>query len=255
MIGGLSSSVGIKPPKRRSRPKGEKALNFDGTDDYVEISDFTYATTGDFTISFWVNRNTSWDENNTGLFAQSANKSNTFYIGTLLTGVNSGRLALFAAVGGSNTIDLRTTDHDMSTNTWYHVAAVVDRSSASNSKFYIDGEPVSMNTQTIADTTTSIDQSANMRIGNNSASASYFRAAFKDFMIHSAALSQKHIKKIFQHKGRKRLLSTPQIKNNLELYLPLGDGTEAGSGSTVYDMSGNGRNGTITGAQFLNWVY
>ena len=255
MIGGLSSSVGIKPPKRRSRPKGKKALNFDGTNDYVEISDFTYATTGDFTISFWVNRNVSWDENNTNLFAQSVNKNNTVYVGTTTIGASTGALVLFVAVGGSVIITLQTSNHGMSTNNWYHVAAVVDRSSASNSKFYIDGEPVSMSTQTIADTTTSIDLGANLRIANNAASSGYFRGVFKDFMIHSAALSQKHIKKIFQHKGRKRLLSTPHIKNNLELYFPRGDGTEAGSGSTVYDMSGNGRNGTINGATFFNWVY
>ena len=253
MIGGLSSSVGVKPPKRRSRPKGEKALNFDGTDDYLEISDFTYATTGDFTISFWVTRNTSWDENNNNLFGQSTDKNNTIYMGT--TANSTGLLVLQAVVGGSDIILLKTDAHGMSTNTWYHVAVVVDRSSASNSKFYIDGEPVSMNTQTIADTTTSIDKNAALRIGNNTGASVYFRAGLKDFMIHSAALSQKHIKKIFQHKGRKRLLSTPQIKNNLELYLPLGDGTEAGSGSTVYDMSGNGRNGTITSATFFNWVY
>jgi len=253
MIGGLSSSVGIKPPKRRSRPKGKKALSFDGTNDYVEISDFTYATTGDFTISFWVNRVASWDTNSANVFAQASNKNNLVYIGTTAGG--TGCLELGVVVGGSTVIELLTGNHGMSTSTWYHVAAVVDRSSASDSKFYIDGEPVSMTTQTISNTTTSIDQNANLRIANNAGASGYFRAGFKDFMIHSAALSQKHIKKIFQHKGRKRLLSTPHIKNNLELYLPLGDGTEAGSGSTVYDMSGNGRNGTINGATFFNWLY
>ena len=110
-----------------------------------------------------------------------------------------------------------------------------------------------MNTQTIADTTTSIDQNADLRIGNNAGASIYFRAGFKDFMIHSAALSQKHIKKIYQHKGKKRLLSIGRLKDNLELYLPLGDGTEAGSGTTVYDMSGNGRSGTrYNGATYIS---
>jgi hypothetical protein len=148
---------------------------------------------------------------------------------------------------------IETNDHGMEEDKWYHLAFVVDRSSASDSKIYIDGEPVGMNTQTISNTTTNVDINANMRIASNSASGGPFDADYKDFMIHSAALSQKHIKKIYQHKGKKRLLSIGRLKDNLELYLPLGDGTEAGSGTTVYDMSGNGRNGTLTnGATYIS---
>jgi len=250
MLGGLSNTTGVKAPKLRSRPKGEYAVRCDGTDDYVEISDFVYATTGDFTISFWIKKASSWDEATSSVFGHTQNKSNSIYIGTKHTG--TGRIFLNAAVSASTIIMIETNDHGMEEDKWYHLAFVVDRSSASDSKIYIDGEESLLVTQTISNTTTSVDINGNMRIAANIAGG-VFDADYKDFMIHSAALSQKHIKKIYQHKGKKRLLSISRLKDNLELYLPLGDGTEAGSGTTVYDMSGNGRNGTLNnGATYIS---
>ena len=65
-------------------------------------------------------------------------------------------------------------------------------------------------------------------------------------MFYSRALGVKDISKIYNHKGRKRLLSVSQLKTNLEFYLPLGDapGDHATNSDGLLDISGNNRHGT-----------
>ena len=51
MLGGMSAAGGVKPPKKRSRPRGSTCVTFDGSNHSINVSDFTWATTGDFSIS------------------------------------------------------------------------------------------------------------------------------------------------------------------------------------------------------------
>ncbi|MEQ6121775.1 LamG-like jellyroll fold domain-containing protein [Reichenbachiella sp. MALMAid0571] len=112
------------------------ALDFDGTDDYVELFEDDLFT-GDFTLEAWVNLNDFSDYQPILTKAGTDNNSAEFNLqvqGTINGNVNFflGNGTGISAVDGNN-----TTDQDIELATWTHLAAVVDGTSI---LLYINGE-------------------------------------------------------------------------------------------------------------------
>ena len=243
MIGGISSSGGVRAPKKRSKPKGSTSVAFDGTNDNVSISDFTWATTGDFSISTWFKYTD--DDRNDGIFNQSSDRPNTisFFTDTL------DRVKFSATISNSVIINLLTDiNATPNTNRWYHVVVCVDRSSASDSKIYVDGVAVSMGIQTIADTTTSIDIASDIIVGLSG--TTYLKGRIKELTFYDKALNVREVGMIYKNQARKRFQRSKLGKHML-CHLTMGDSDDT-SGTTVTDLSGNSRDGTLTnGASFV----
>jgi flagellar capping protein FliD len=143
-----------------------KSLDFDGTDDYVEVTgsaSLNLNGSGNFTIEGWINPDTYG-----GGFARILSKSGVeIYI-------DSATEAVFATIntdGTSATVQsaassLPTTFSDK----WYHVAVTYDSSGGVNdkTKIYINGTDVT-NTGTDTVTGNVVDDLNNLYIGNDTA--------------------------------------------------------------------------------------
>lgn len=254
MIGGISSSGGVRTPKKRSKPRGSNCVRLsedNSTETRVEIANADIIGTNDFSFCFWYKRLSSLGAFTTSglnprMFAQAANKSNVAVLAVgEVSGVTGSCLDFSVIISGSTIISLESNTHGMSLDTWHHIAVVCDRSSASNSKIYVDGVALTMETQTM-DSSTDIDIGGIFTLGGNAATSGGYGGSYKDLMFYSRALGVKDILKIYNHKGRKRLLSISQLKTNLEFYLPLGDapGDHATNSDGLLDISGNNRHGT-----------
>ena len=106
---------------------GGYALDFDGSNDYVIVSNSIIPTSGDFSVSFCVNTNTlsnSYAE----VVSQGTSGQSGFYIGY----TPDGDIRL--------TDDWQTTGLSFSADGIWHYYTLVK--SSSNTKFYIDGSLV-----------------------------------------------------------------------------------------------------------------
>ena len=256
MLGGMSASGGVKAPKKRSKPKGKTCMSIsDETSGIngpsVSIQDVDIIGTNDFSFCFWYKRPSGLGAfettgENPRVFAQAADKSNAMSLAVgEVTGVTGSCFHFNVKISNSSIIVLKSNVHGMSLNTWHHIAVVCDRSSASDSKIYVDGVALTMETQTM-DSSTDIDLAGAFSLGGNAATSGSYGGSYKDWMFYSRVLELKDISKIYNYKGRQRLLSISQLKTNLEFYLPLGDvsGDHATNSNGFQDISGNNRHGT-----------
>ena len=243
MIGGISSSGGVRTPKKRSKPRGSTCVAFDGVDDTVNVSpDFTWATTGDFSVSAWFKYLD--DDRNDGIFTQAPDRTNAVLFGKNV----SDQMDFSATISGSVIIQLITAAGALpNKNQWYHVVVCVDRSSASDSKIYVDGVAATMSIQTIADTTTSINIASNITVGLFG--STHLKGRMKEITFYDKTLHEKEVSMIYKNKAAQRFEKS-KLGRHMLMHLTMGDRDDT-SGSTVTDLSGNGRNGTINGTSFV----
>jgi hypothetical protein len=243
MIGGISSSGGVRAPKKRSKPRGKTCIvpNTSSISNNVELSDFAFATTGDFSFSTWI-KPSSYNATN-GIMVQGS-KSNSVNFTVSNTSATA-RYSFSINVGGAAIVNLATAnDTAPAADRWAHVVVSVDRSSASDSKIYINGEAVTMSTQTIADTTTSVDISGSIFLCIHGI-ASVLNGRMKEFTAYDKALSAKEVSAIYQNKASSRF-ERSKLGKHMTVHLTMGD-ADGASGTTITDLSGNGRNGTLNG--------
>ncbi len=121
-------------------------------------------------------------------------------------------------------------------NSWYHIAATYDRTSV---KIYVNGVLESTTAETRAFPSTT---SAGW-IGTYDGGVQFFKGVIDQPCIHSnRALSASEVSELYYNGlTRGSALATGLVGEWL---------FNEGSGSTAYDSSGNGNNGTITGATY-----
>lgn len=164
--------------------KFERALGFDGTDDYVSVAD--HATlrfdsgSQDFSLFAWVKR---------------AASGSAHYIISKEDADNDGYRLQFDSGNtltcSVDTIDITSTRTITDTN-WHHVGCVIDRDG--NGQIYIDGlpdgSPVAISSEAMATTTA-------LRLGSRSYSAAnYFSGLIDDVRIYNYALSPEQTKSV-----------------------------------------------------------
>ncbi|MDB2505769.1 LamG domain-containing protein [bacterium] len=210
-------------------------LEFDGTGDRIDFGDILQSYT-EFTIEFWMKA----DAVNSGVVIQLSAGSGEDAEDNVSFNVNmpgSAELQLFYEYGSGSNESNTTSDFDLTTNTWIHVAVVRDDASGT-ALFYKNGVLVETETASNApsDGTSS---SANMSIGNNFANSNGFDGELAHVRVWSDARSAAEI----AHYYNRTIDSTA---SNLVGYWKLDEGT----GSTVADSSSNSNSGTITDAQW-----
>ena len=120
-------------------------FDFDGTDDYVQIGDSSTMAlgTGNVTFMAWVKFNSVsgtqviiGDEGGSGDTSQ-----NNFHLFMLFDESSVGQIALRGHTLSPNQYNfiLSSTNNVVSAGNWYHLVAVLDRSSTSTSKIYVNG--------------------------------------------------------------------------------------------------------------------
>jgi len=203
--------------------RDEYSLEFDGTDDKLSTTVPSSTFHGDFSLSAWVKR---IDVGSAGDIADGR------------AGDDDG-FALFFRAGDTlratfDALDV-TTGADFGTaNIWYHIAAVYTDSTATG-LIYVDGVETADGTGT-----------SNLNNTNNTLDiGDAFQGNISDVAIYNTPLTASQVATIYN--GREPYNHKEGIASgSLVGWWRMGDGTERGAGTTVYDMSANSNNGTMT---------
>ena len=217
------------------------ALHFDGSNDYVDLPDFT--TTHDFSQGFTFTAWVKWDAftGNARVFEIGNGSDNVNNSIILRTDASSGTL-IFQCASGTTNSEIKTDAAVVTADTWHHVAATI--SSTGDATIYIDGAAVKSGSISIPQNVTR----ANNWLGKSAWSVdNYFKGTMDEVSIWHKALTQAEIEAIKQ-------TSPTGNEDKLVAYYNFNQTT----GTTLTDATTNAKNGTlkdfaVTGAT-SNWV-
>jgi|TARA_R110002167_G_scaffold76727_1_gene213561 hypothetical protein len=238
----MLSSIGMSGPKRARKPKRAKNSNcahFDGTNDTVVVSDYDISEsgTGDFSLALWFKTDDADDITQTTLMMKSEGRFTAW-----LFWINADdKVSFTAAQSGFKLTYLSEAQSNDLAGEWNHIVYTCDRDAGQT--VYINGSALTEETDTIADTTSSVNNTANVEIG--ATGSNFLDGKISEYASFSKALSAAEVSFLYKKQGRFNL-SRSKFGGNLTCWLQMGDGTEIGAGATVYDMSANSNNGTMT---------
>jgi hypothetical protein len=242
-----------------------KALSFDGTDDRVGFSGFQFLASDKFSISKWVKFGALATEK--PLVSQWGGSQNNVLVKTDDT--NSDELKI--CVASSLTDDCAnygyTTDANLSTDAWKHFGVVYDGTQGSNEgklKLFIDGAQKTLSFSGTIPATIQASSTDELEIGGDADLATYANALIDEVKIFNSALSADQVKQDFNGGKAIQLGSSgTNSSTGLPTNAASGEYCVPGStdhcappvgewkfdekeGTTAFDTSGNGNNGTLT---------
>ena len=222
-------------------------LQFDGIDDYILIEENVLPDSGDYTISIWVKA----DSGNVGartLISQSDTSGSPFYFGSNSGSDLSGKIKM-----NQDWKSLESSPFYLD-NKW-HLYTIVNDGIIGDSSiiidtslFYIDGVEIS----TVMGEGKSYPIDERFFIGTMwDSSGEFFSGAIDDISIWDRKLSSKEISSIYNSGiGLDPTIDSLDYKGseNLIAFWPFSEGAD----SSVSDFSGNGYDGEIFGASWIN---
>ncbi|MFW0837854.1 MAG: DUF2341 domain-containing protein [Candidatus Komeilibacteria bacterium] len=162
----------------------EGCLDFDGMDDYVDISSYDISTPS-FTASLWFNMTTLEDSDYNILLQQTDSGSGT---GRTFLGIHTTTNDIFTNIGNSQLTSGIIPD----TGTWYHAVVSFD---GSNLKLYVNGK--------LENSTTDVLESANASIligaGKSFSATQFFDGKLDDVRIYNYDLTADQVKEVMNH--------------------------------------------------------
>ena len=222
-------------------------LQFDGIDDYILIEENVLPDSGDYTISIWVKA----DSGNVGartLISQSDTSGSPFYFGSNSGSDLSGKIKM-----NQDWKSLESSPFYLD-NKW-HLYTIVNDGTVGDSSiiidtslFYVDGVEIS----TVMGEGKSYPIDERFFIGTMwDSSGEFFSGAIDDISIWDRKLSSKEISSIYNSGiGLDPTIDSLDYKGseNLIAFWPFSEGAD----SSVSDFSGNGYDGEIFGASWIN---
>ena len=222
-------------------------LQFDGIDDYILIEENVLPDSGDYTISIWVKA----DSSNVGartLISQSDTSGSPFYFGSNSGSDLSGKIKM-----NQDWKSLESLPFYLD-NKW-HLYTIVNDGTIGDSSiivdtslFYVDGVEIS----TVMGEGKSYPIDERFFIGTMwDSSGEFFSGAIDDISIWDRKLSSKEISSIYNSGiGLDPTIDSLDYKGseNLIAFWPFSEG----AASSVSDFSGNGYDGEIFGASWIN---
>ena len=221
-----------------------QALNFDGTDDYVDAgSGASLAITEAVTIEAWVKLDSLGVDR--GIVATGDINAASSYNGPYSIGIVSDNTFVFETRHTTGDRHYWYTSAAWSANTWYHLIAVWNKTTGSKT-FYVNGVSQSAGTSGgTGNMSTSLTAlSATVKIGaalNSSGGITdYFPGIIDEVRIYNRALGADEVKQHYD-----------QTRRNLKINQPSGTPPvgwwkmDEGTGQTVRDYSANANNGTM----------
>jgi hypothetical protein len=233
------------------------SLEFDKTDDFLNCGTLStqFRDVGAFTISMWIYQEDLTSSGQNGLWGKMHNDHHRIY-----GYINSAGKIYFGIEDGSDASEggrVITTNADASSaDTWYHIVFVFDGSATGNTnraKIYVDGSSKSLDDTDTIPAETSDDStyaSNNFSIGrfqNNT--GDIFDGKIDEVGIWNVALDADAVTALYNSGKPFAIDSDKGNYDNasaLQVWYRMGDGTEGASGSTIYDMSSNSNDATMT---------
>ena len=228
-LGGGKSATSSGSPGGGGAFSNEYSISLDGSDDYIQLPNgvLTALSGTAYTISAWFNLDII------GYYQMifSATSNLQIYFRP-----RDPQVGLELWVNGASRI-IQTAPY-ISLGSWVHGCISVDTTGTST--MYING---SSNASAVSvPQATSI---SNPVIGSQNGSGYFLNGYVDEVAIFNSALSASDVSDIY-NSGVPNDLGPDGLNLSPVGWWRMGDGTEAGSGTTVYDMSGNSNNGTLT---------
>lgn len=219
-----------------------KALSFDGTDDWVNIgSSSSLNASTDYTISMWV-YNAAGSDTYPTLLNRATQATNNGFFWIYTTGTNEADLN-FQYADGANFVST-TFSGALSTNTWQHVVFTFDNASKAL-KLYINGSQFST-TRTLTGSLPIDDGTLYLGTYNGTATNYSFLGYLDEVRIYTSALSAGGVTNLYQSSAKANVNASENSDLTSGLVgLWSFNGADV-SGTTAYDRSGQGNNGTLT---------
>lgn len=222
--------------------QSQNALNFDGTNDYVQTSFDGVLGSADRTFEAWINVNSGSSANKAIMDygVNSAGSRNTFSVG--------GNYQLSFISGGTNA-NISSGSNAITPGQWTHVAFVLN---SGTGYLYVNGVQVGTGSLSSVNTPSG---NTDLRIGQRVPGGSIpFPGAIDEVRVWSTARTTSEISSNMNSE-----FCTPD--SNLVAYYKFNHGVAGGTNSGVtsaYDATGNGNNGTLTNLALSgstsNWV-
>ncbi len=234
-VGFSNTNKPINPRGNDASPKGYnraeiysgKALDFDGVNDSIDISNFSLNGYTAFSVCFYKMS----DFNNAMIFSSSDSISDGVNIYQVSPGYFRARL------NGAN-ID---TDIQVSLKKGFFVLTY----DGTNLNWYYQAQNIGTGTTSqtfaIANTTSTIGR-------QSYAAAQYLNGQIAGFKAFNTALTAAQVADLYNNP--EKIVPTGVSNDTLKLYLPM----QEGAGTTAYDGSGNGNHGTINGATITHGI-
>ena len=202
------------------------SVDFDGTDDYMDLPDSTDLEVSEFTWSAWFYC-TAIDRYN--IIVDTATNSSLF-LGYEIFVVNTTNKIRFSSYHASDSIDSTTT---VTANTWFHVAAT---HASGSDKLYVNGSlEASGSASSFA-----VSDVANLRIGSSSLFNLYHQGLIDEVSFFNSALSASDITAIYNSGVPADISSLNPVG-----WWRMGD-DDGGTGTIITDQGSGGNNGTLT---------
>jgi hypothetical protein len=225
-----------------------QGMKFDGNNDYVSVNDpgaSSLDITGEVTLSAWIKQKSQGSFGDIVIKGDDGTTTANYGIET----VNDQLLFFFSNPTGTYH-GLRTTNADFKTNTWYHVAAVYN-DAANNIDLYVNGVLKSETIYVGSPENNSIQtNNRKLYIGWDSVnSGEQFDGTIDDVRVYNRALKADEIKRLYNMGAGARTAAPQQaqLTNGLIAYWPFNGTDFNNAGTTTYDRSGTGNNGTMGG--------
>jgi|GEM_PF-1286092 len=251
---------GTSTATRTNDGKFGKALDFDGTDDVVTITnstaiDLNTGLASGFSVSAWIYADSDGETDTGQIFW----KGNSTYLRT--SGQSGSNLNLDASLDLA-TPATKSLTAPITTGTWNHLVMAWTDDDDDEITLWVNGKNMGSSTNGVGPTTA---ESNSLLIGGST----NFDGKIDEFKVYNYELSEDEVK-LDYNRGAAAVLGTlsvgtgntaPQTATSQEYCIP-GDSTSCaaplarwdlneGNGITAGDSSGNGHSGTITGA---NWT-
>lgn len=207
-------------------------LSLDGTDDHAEVTGSSEIQISDpLTISAWIY-----------LTANSSTNNPRTIISWGSASAGAGRI--FHVLNSSNNLGFwsyqssTVSSTSLSLNTWYHVAATV---TSGETKLYIDGSLDTTGSNTLNSFTYGKTHVGELYYSQTIA-ARHFAGKIDELALFNSVLGATEIAEIYNDRVPLNLnldYENYSSSANLKAWWRMGDGTETGSGTTIYDMSSN----------------
>ena len=185
--GSNDGTMNVNTDTKSVEGKINKALDFDGTNDYVDVPyDSSLGITDAITISAWIKTS-----DNTIARQNIVDKRAASTRGNYVLRLSSGYLRFLFYNGGWNWLTDDTTK--IENDTWYHIAITYNKE---NIRLYVNGIEVKSGEETLA----MIDSSSIVSIGRQRYSDdSLFKGKIDDVRIYDTAISPYYVKLLYNN--------------------------------------------------------
>ena len=211
------------------------SLNFDGTDDRLDASSVVTPSATSGAISAWIKTTSTAYQ----AIVSTADTSGNATWGWMAVYNNKLRITFRESLGTVKIADGSTTIND---GNWHHVVAV---SSGAAYSLYVDGSAETLTNSNndgtwfgdlTSLTSTNIGSHVRISAGN------FFTGNIDEVAVWDSALSASQVTNIYKGESNGGSGGTNGTPGNLLSFNPkawwrMGDGVEANSGTTIYDMS------------------